>query len=105
MSTHVIRYRLKPECAADNESLVKQVFAALHRARPQGLRYTCFKSADGLNYMHVVSHGSPDSRDVLTSLPEFKAFSSGVAQRCEEPPQRVEMAIVGAYGAFDDTGS
>lgn len=43
---HRVRYKLKPECVADNEPLATAVFAALPEARPVGLRYATFRLED-----------------------------------------------------------
>ncbi len=39
--TKVVRYRTKPECADENERLIRDVFAELADARPDGLQYGC----------------------------------------------------------------
>ena len=36
----------------------------------------------------------------LTALPAFQAFASGVKDRCVEPPRRVTLTKIGAYGFF-----
>ena len=97
----LVRYKVKPEHAADNERLVRAVFEALHALAPDGLRYATLKSDDGLTFMHLVSHESEASRDTLTGLPAFKAFSAGVRDRCDEPPAFTELSVVGSYGLFE----
>jgi hypothetical protein len=47
-----------------------------------------------------VSYDEGVSNSALTSLPEFKAFSEGVKERCVEPPLRVDLTEVGSYGFF-----
>ncbi|HEU5294666.1 MAG TPA: hypothetical protein VFU71_07745 [Burkholderiaceae bacterium] len=97
---HMIRYKLKPECVADNERLSRAVFEALRRKQPAGVHYATFRLADGLSFMHVVSYDEGVGNDVLTAMPEFKAFSEGVRDRCAEPPARTELTEVGSYGFF-----
>lgn len=97
----LVRYKVKPQQAAENERLVRAVFAALREMKPAGLRYATLKADDGLTFMHLVSHESEASRDVLTSLPAFKAFSSGVRDRCDEPPVFTELSVVGSFELFD----
>ena len=97
---HMVSYKLKPHRVAENEGLVVAVFEALHRTRPSGLRYATFRQADGVSFVHLVSHDEDEGRNVLTSLPEFKAFAEGVKDRCETPPVRVELTEVGSYGFF-----
>jgi hypothetical protein len=100
----LVRYKVKPEQAAENERLVRAVFDVLRDLKPQGLRYTTLKADDGLTFVHLVSHESDSSRDTLTSLPAFKAFSAGVRDRCTEPPLITELNVVGSYGFFEGAG-
>lgn len=97
---HMVRYKVKPEHAAENKRLVQAVFEALKQKRPAGLRYATFCLPDGVSFVHIVSHEEADGSNTLTSLPQFKAFSQGVSARCDEPPVRVELEEVGSYGFF-----
>ena len=99
---HMVRYKLKPECVAENERLVTAVFDALKDARPAGLRYATLRQDDGVSFVHLVSHAEPDGSNALTALPAFKAFAAGIKERCEEPPVRSALTIIGAYGFFGD---
>lgn len=97
---HMVSYKLKADRKAEHERLATAVFEALRESRPMGLRYATFRLADGLSYMHVVSHEEADGSNALTALPAFKAFSEGVKERCDVPPTRVELAEIGSYGFF-----
>ncbi|MGJ7507073.1 hypothetical protein [Variovorax sp. GT1P44] len=97
---HMVRYKLKPDRVAENESLSRTVYEALHRLRPTGLRYATFRLADGVSFVHISSHEEPDGSNALTALPEFKAFAAGIRDRCEEPPVAVDMTEIGSYGFF-----
>ena len=101
MKTHMVRYKVRPEQAAENERLAAAVYDALRAARPSGLRYATFRLEDGVSFVHIVAHEEADGSNALTSLPAFKAFSAGVKERCVEPPVRVELTGIGAYGFFD----
>jgi len=98
---HMVSYRLKPERVAENERLAAAVFEALKQQQPPGLRYATFRLADGVSFMHIVSHEEADGVNALTELPAFKAFAEGVRERCEVPPIRVELTEIGSYGFFD----
>lgn len=97
---HMVSYRLKPDCVAENERLAAAVYDALRLARPAGLRYATFRLEDGVSFVHIVAHDEADGSNALTSLPAFKAFSAGVRERCETPPMRVELTEIGSYGFF-----
>jgi hypothetical protein len=91
MSAAVIRYRVRPEAAEENQRLVEGVFAALAVAAPPGLRYTSLRLADGVTFVHVVDgEGLPD-------LPAFQEFQRGIGDRLAEGPVRDDGTLVGAY--------
>jgi hypothetical protein len=98
---HMVSYKLKAARVAENERLAEAVFEALKKARPSGLRYATFRLEDGVSFVHIVSHEEADGGNALTALPAFKAFAAEVKDRCEEPPVRVELKMIGSYGFFD----
>jgi len=101
----MVRYKTKPDRAAENEDFIKKVFAALDANRPPGIRYSSYKLADGVSFVHVASYEMEDGHNPLTSIPEFKAFSAGVKDRCEEQPVTVEMTVVGSYDGSEQAGT
>jgi len=101
MTRHLVRYTLKEGRTAENEDLVRAVYAALSRMRPQGLRYATFRLDDGLGYLHLVAHDEADGRNALTALPEFQAFVAGIRERCAQLPVTTVLTEVGSYGFFD----
>ena len=96
----MVRYRTKPERAAENERLVAAVFAQLHRDAPDGLRYATFKADDGVSFTHIASVETGDGRNPLQAVEAFKAFSAQIADRCDEPPVLTELSEVGSYRLF-----
>jgi hypothetical protein len=99
---HMVSYKLKPECVAENEALAGAVYDALKQSRPAGLRYATFKMDDGVSFIHLVSHEETGGVNALTALPAFQAFSAGVKGRCVELPRRVELTVIGSYGFLGD---
>ena len=97
---HMVSYKLKADRVAENERYVRAVFEALKEQQPKGLAYATFRLADGVSFVHIVSHAEADGSNALTSLPAFKAFAAGVKERCDEPPVRVELTEIGSYGFF-----
>jgi hypothetical protein len=97
MKTVMVRYQVRPDAAAENERLVKQVFEQLAREQPEGLRYQTLKLADGVSFVHVASHEPGPGGHPLTQLEAFKAFVAGIKERCVEPPVTVEAEVIGAY--------
>jgi hypothetical protein len=96
MKRMLIRYKTKPERTAENEALIKGVFAELDANAPEGLGYMSLKLADG-SFVHFVENDAKDPTAVLQSLPAFQAFQNGIRDRCIEPPQSSEATIVGNY--------
>jgi hypothetical protein len=97
----LVRYMVKPERAAENEELVRAVYAELQETQPVGLRYATFKLDDGVSFVHLAEHdeGLPDQ---LTQLAAFKRFQDGIVERCDEPPVVKTLTAVGSYRLFTD---
>ena len=96
----IVRYKVKPEAVAENESLSHAVFDRVRRDAPAGISYSLFKEADGRSFVHVFLNTEEDSSDLLTETPEFAAFSAGISARCEFPPEvtRLSVGRVDSYG-------
>jgi hypothetical protein len=98
----MVRYKVKPDAAAENERLIGQVFAQLARDKPTGMRYQVFKLGDGVSFVHVGSSEAGGAEgNPLVKLEAFKNFTAGIKERCEEAPVTVEMQAIGAYDAMD----
>jgi hypothetical protein len=93
--TKVVRYTTKPECADENERLIREVFAELAAHDPAGLRYTAFRLADQVSFVHVaVLDGE---KNPLASLPAFAEFQRGIADRCVEGPVAADAQVIGSF--------
>jgi hypothetical protein len=101
MNGVVVRYKVKPEHADENQRLVERVFGSLNASRPEGIRYATFRLADGVTFVHVATLDTADGSNPLTALPEFADFTRDIGQRCEEPPDGQDATVIGAYGVFD----
>ena len=93
-TTTVVRYTTKPEHADENERLVGEVFAALARLQPAGLRYRSVRLDDGVSFVHVAE---VDGENPLATLPEFQAFTADIASRCVEGPTPTAGRSIGSY--------
>jgi hypothetical protein len=96
MSTRVIRYRTRPEHAAENRRLVEDVFAELATRRPGGVRYQTYVLDDGCSFVHVVDLDD-DAPNPLLQLEAFARFQDGIGDRCEEQPVAATATAVGGY--------
>jgi hypothetical protein len=93
--TKVIRYTTKPECADENERLVRDVFAELSNGSGERLRYAVFRLDDGVSFVHVaVLEGDENP---LSQSVAFAAFQSGIRERCVEGPVGADAGVIGSY--------
>jgi hypothetical protein len=93
----MVRYRVRPERVAENEELVRAVYAELAASSPDGLRYATFKLPDGVTFVHLAEH---DAENPLRAVSAFQRFQEGIDERCDEPPVATELDEVGAYRFF-----
>jgi hypothetical protein len=94
MSRVIVRYRVKPDRVAENEELVRAVYAELAGVQPEGLRYATVKLDDGVTFVHVAVH---ERDNPLPGLASFRAFSESARERCDDPPVVSEATLVGSY--------
>jgi hypothetical protein len=93
----IVRYRTRPEAAEDNARLVEAVFTSLAEVDPGDFRYTTYRLADGVTFVHVASLAG--TVNPLATLPAFAEFQRELAQRCAEPPAPSDATVVGSYGS------
>src|SRR4249919_595016 len=96
MGSSMVRYKVRPERADENASLVQAVYEELGQGRPDGLHYVTFRLPDGVSFMHVVFDTDQPGR-ILGETNAFKAFVSDIEERCDEPPVVTELSVVGSY--------
>jgi hypothetical protein len=101
MKQVIVRYRVKPECAAENEELVRAVYAELQETTPAGLHYATFRLDDGVSFLHLSAHDN-DGPGPLTKVKAFKHFRENIADRCDEAPVVSSLTEIGAYQVFGD---
>jgi hypothetical protein len=100
MKRTLIRYKTKPELAEKNAELIAGVFQELKAANPNGVRYLSLRLDDD-TFVHFVEAES-DSANILPGLAAFKAFQSGVRERCIELPLARAVTIVGNYRMLNE---
>jgi hypothetical protein len=97
MKRVMVRYKVKADRVADNEKLVRAVYAQLAEEKADGLRYATFKLPDGVSFVHIATIETADGRSPLPGFAAFEAFTANIAERCDEPPAAVELEEIGAY--------
>jgi hypothetical protein len=101
MKKVIVRYKVKEDKAQQNIEYIQEVFRALDKSKPEGLRYASFKLEDGLSFIHIASIETEDGANPLVSFDEFKAFTQDIASRCEAPPVASAAETIGNYRVFD----
>jgi hypothetical protein len=101
MKRTLIRYKTKPDMAEKNAELIAGVFQELKAAKPEGVRYLSLRLDDD-TFVHFVEVEA-DSAGTLPALAAFKAFQSGIRERCVEPPLAGSVTIVGNYRMLGET--
>ena len=97
MKRIMVRYKVKPDQAGENQQLVEQVYAELQRNAPAGLRYATFKQSDGVSCVHIASTATANGESPLPQVAAFKAFQDQIKDRCEEMPVVVDLEEIGSY--------
>ena len=103
MKRTLIRYKTKPESGRQNAELIARVFAELKAAKPDGVRYLSLRLDDD-TFVHFVETEA-DAASALPGLAAFKAFQSGIRERCIEPPLPGSVTIVGNYRMLAEPGT
>jgi hypothetical protein len=91
-----VRYKTKPERAAENARLIEKVFQELQANSSGGVRYLAVQLSDG-TFVHFSMVETEDGNSPLPRLEAFQSFQSGIKERCIEPPQASEATVVGSY--------
>lgn len=93
---HVINtYTVRPDQLQPNLELLREFFAELARARPDGLRYSAYQRDDELSFVHLVHTDA--GAGPFAALPSYRAFRTTIEQRCTEPPASGFLHLVGSY--------
>ena len=66
MKRIMVRYKVKADRVAENETLIRAVFKQLAHKTPVGLRCAAFKLPDGQSFAHVVFIETADSANPLS---------------------------------------
>jgi hypothetical protein len=96
MKWTLVRYQTKPEQAQENERLIRRVFEELKAKAPDGVRYLALRLDDG-TFVHFATVDGTHEAHPITSLEAFRAFQSGIKERCMELPRSGDATIIGNY--------
>jgi hypothetical protein len=94
----MVRYKVKPGRAAENEELVRAVYDELQRTEPIGLRYATFQLDDGVSFVHLAS--TEDGHNPLSEIKAFGRFQENIDDRCDEAPVVTKLREIGSFQVF-----
>jgi hypothetical protein len=94
MKRTLISYKTKPETTEENQRLIENVFRELQTKSVDGFRYVVLKLGDG-SFLHFFE--AEDGASPMAGIEAFQLFQAGVRDRCLEPPQVSEAAVIGNY--------
>jgi len=97
MNRVMVTYKVKSDKLAENESLVKAVYAELHQINNPDMHYATFKLEDGQTFVHIASFASEEGRQALSNCNAFKEFQKDIKERCEVPPNPQKLSEVGSF--------
>jgi len=103
MRVVMVRYTVKPDRVAENEQLVRAVYAELSSSAPEGFRYATFKLDDGRSFVHLAAVAD-GNENPLGRIEAFAEFQREIADRCETPPVVTPLAEVASYHLLDVAG-
>ena len=87
MKRTMVRYKVKPECEAENTRLIESVFKELRDKALPGVRYATLQSGDGW-----VTHFTTVESDGVNPITTLDSFTDvrrrRAASDCAEPPNR-----------------
>jgi hypothetical protein len=93
----MVRYKVKPDRAAENEELVRAVYEELQRTQPAGLHYATFALEDGVSFVHLSSIDTEDGRNPLSDVEAFARFQEGIGDRCVQAPTVAPLREIGSF--------
>jgi hypothetical protein len=97
MKRVMVRYKVKADRVAENETLVRAVYDELESTQPAGLRYATFRLDDGVSFVHFSTTETADGRSPLPEVTAFKQFQENISDRCDEAPVVTELHQIGSY--------
>jgi hypothetical protein len=77
MAVLMVRSKIRAEAVGDVDAAVEHLFAAIHQAQPEGIRYASFRLPDGVTYVALLALDEGVDNP-LPALPEFSEFQDNL---------------------------
>ncbi len=96
MKQLIVQYETRPDAAAENERLIKNVFAELAATRPANLHYFVLRNSE-THFTHVAFYDEVDGATPLKNVAAFQVFQSGIPKRVAVGPVSASVEVIGNY--------
>jgi len=101
----MVRYKVKPDRAAENAELVRAVYDELQRAKAVRTFATRLPARRRVSFVHIAVETETDGSP-LPQLEAFKAFQRTSVSVCRGDPGVSEMRAVGpSVSSADESGA
>jgi len=99
MSVMLLHQKVKDGKVEEAEAAARELFAALDRVHPEGIRYASTRVADSSTFVALVelADGTDDPRP---AIPEFGRFLEQLEGLVDGPPVIEHLDVVGSYNLF-----
>jgi len=99
MGVMMVRQKVKDESVKEAEAAARELFAALNRVRPEGLRYASTRVVDGSTFVALIelADGIEDPRP---AIPEYLRFLEQLKGLVDGPLVIERLDVVGSYNLF-----
>jgi hypothetical protein len=99
MSVMLLHQKVKDGSVEQAEAAVRDLFAALDRVHPEGIRYASTRVAGSSTFVILVelADGSEDPR---SAIPEYARFLEQLKGWVDGPPVIEQLEVVGSYNLF-----
>jgi hypothetical protein len=100
MSVTLLHQKVKEGKVEEAEAAARDLFAALDRVRPEGIRYASTRVMDSSTFVAVVelADGREDPR---LAIPEFGRFVEQLKDLVDGPLVIEQLDVVASYNLFD----
>src|ERR1700690_409268 len=99
MKQIIVRYETRPDATAENERLIKNVFAELAATKPPALQYFVLRHGEN-GFTHVAFYEEVDGATPLKKVAAFQEFQSAISKRVLQPPASTSVEVIGNYGSL-----
>jgi hypothetical protein len=99
MSVMMVRQKVKDGILEEGEAAVRDMFAALDRERPEGLRYASTRVGDSSTFV-ILLELADETEDPRPAIPEYLRFLEQLKGWVDGPPVIEQLNVVGSYNLF-----